>query len=98
MSNAEQAWKEYQEFTKANGFDEPHEQSFMAGFIAGVGDAMELPEVRAEELVMGEWYLGKNILINKWDVFQHDQNTAFTIQYAVEQFSFRGPLPLGGGE
>ena len=46
MSNAEQAWKEYQEFTKANGFDEPHEQSFMAGFIAGVGDAMELPEER----------------------------------------------------
>ena len=102
MSNAEQAWKVEAERKRWGKLPtttyNPVHEAFHLGYTRGRADAMELPEVRAEELVMGEWYLGKNILINKWDVFQHDQNTAFTIQYAVEQFSFRGPLPLGGGE
>ena len=106
MSNAEQeriekAWEEAEipiDCVLGENKWAVMKNGFRYGFLAGRADALDLPDVRAEELVMGEWYLGKNILINKWDVFQHDQNTAFTIQYAVEQFSFRGPLPLGGGE
>ena len=98
MSNAEQAWKKaWDECLKkaAEGDYQVDHGSFMDGYKAGRADAWQLPEVRADELVMEEWYLGKNILINKWEVFQHDQNTEAAIQFAPEQFSFRGPLPLG---
>lgn len=107
MSNAEQAWKEYQEFTKANGFDEPHEQSFMAGFIAGVGDAMELPEVRAEELEEGNVYIGvmeSGQCFVGVELFDPENGSEPYIQLhcfghtektPAVFTSFRGPLPLG---
>ena len=95
MSNAEEAWKEsgmQGELTK---------RFFLAGYARGQADALVLPEVRAEELEEGKYYLGlhkhegwhvcwKNSaeeIVEGMIFYRHGQSPSFT--------SFRGPLQMG---
>lgn len=104
MSEVEKAWKEWHTENShiddcSDSFpDELAKTGFVAGYARGRADAMELPEVCWDELEKGKWYLGRNILLSKWEVFQHGDVSDVAIQFAPEQFSFRGPLRFGEGK
>ena len=117
MSNAEQAWKEWSKerveqrdllfySTSAQAF---MQYGFLAGYARGRADAQELPEVRAEELVVGEIYRYRGI--SSWfpvrviamfeecvRLEEFGVHGYADIPFKSSQNKFRGPLPLGGGE
>ena len=117
MSNAEQeriekAWEEAEipiDCVLGDNKWAVMKNGFRYGFLAGRADAMELPEVRAEELVVGEIYRYRGI--SSWfpvrviamfeecvRLEEFGVHGYADIPFKSSQNKFRGPLPLGGGE
>ncbi len=107
MSNAEQAWKVEAERKRWGKLPtttyNPVHDAFHLGYARGRAAAWQLPEVPAEELVLGKSYEATNkdgeVRCCFAGLMKGGQIYVFFCgnpnEHLAKEFSFRGPLPLG---
>ena len=101
---ADEAWREWAQTHALDNSIPPtcFRSGFALGYARGRADAQELPEVRAEELVDGQWYWA-------WEISEESKPVAVKAagqNVCVGRFkeskiyyrAFRGPLRVGEGK
>ena len=91
---AQKAHKAWWEKCCHDDADVSYEDAFLAGYTRGRADAMEMPEVRAEDLVRGEAYLMRSVGAREWSFYRCEKVGAFI----GSKVCFRGPLRFGEGK